>query len=351
MRAVQFFFEPENYNLLLVIRVFGQAVLAFLIAMLLTPAYTYFAYRYRWWRKPREHAVTGEKAPIFYKLHAEKHKRNIPTMAGLVVIVSVALVTFGLNLDRQETWLPLAILILFGLLGLFDDITNVFLFSNKTGGLKATTQLLALIGLSTAGAAWFYYKLGYDQLHLPGVGDFSIGWLYIPLFILVVVSTSKAVSITDGLDGLSGGLLATAFGSYGVIAFMTGHTGIAAFCAALVGAVLAYTWFNIHPARFFMGQTGSAALGATLGVIAMLLNSVFVLPIIGGVFVLEAGSSLIQIFSKKVFKRKIFLSAPLHHHLEAIGWPETKVTMRLWVVGQICAGIGLMIGLFGTRLL
>jgi phospho-N-acetylmuramoyl-pentapeptide-transferase len=156
--------------------------------------------------------------------------------------------------------------------------------------------------------------------------------------------------VTDGLDGLAGGLLITAFGAYSVIAYFQGSYGIAGFCAAIVGALLAFLWFNIYPARFFMGQTGSTALGATLGVIAMLTNSVFVLPIVGAVFVVEAGSSLVQIFSKKVFKRKVFLSAPLHHHLEAIGWPETKVTMRLWVVGQVTGAIGLVLGLLGNRL-
>jgi len=189
--------------------------------------------------------------------------------------------------------------------------------------------------------------LGYSIIHIPAVGDFEIGLLYIPLFILVIISTSNAVNITDGLDGLSGGLLATAFGAFAIIALAQGNVGIAGFCMATVGAVLAYTWFNIFPARFFMGDIGSFALGTALGIVAMLTNSVFVLPIIGFVFVIEAGSSLIQILSKKIFKRKIFISAPLHHHLEAKGWPETKVTMRLWIIGAICAGLGIMIGLVG----
>lgn len=330
--------------------IFIEAVLAFVIAIALTPIYTNIAFRFRWWRKPRENAVTGEKAPIFYKLHAEKHKRNIPTMAGMIMLAAIALVTVLLNLDRNQTWLPLACLLLFGGLGFVDDVFNVFVFSDKTGGLKAKTQLLALIGLSAVAALWFYFKLGYHLVHVPAVGDFSIGWSYILLFVVVVVMTTKSVSVTDGLDGLAGGLLATAFGAYGVIAYFQGNFGIAGFCATVVGAVLAYTWFNIFPARFFMGQTGSTALGAALGVVAMLTNAVFVLPIIGAVFVLEAGSSLIQVLSKKILKRKIFLSAPLHHHLEAIGWPETKVTMRLWVIGQITGAVGLVLGLLGNKL-
>lgn len=339
-----------NQDIIPLSHVFTEAALAFVIAMGLTPIYTDIAFRHQWWKKVRQAAVTGEKAPIFHKLHAEKHKRNIPTMAGMIMIVSITIVTLFLNLDRNQTWLPLAALLGFGALGLADDISNIF-FYNRRGGLSPKQQLLALLALSTACALWFYYKLGYSLIHVPAVGDFEIGWLYIPLIIAVVVSTSKAVSITDGLDGLAGGLLTTAFGAYAVIAYFQGNYMIAAFGATVVGTMLAYTWFNIHPARFFMGQTGSTALGATLGVIAVLTNSVFVLPIIGGVFVLEAGSSLLQILSKKIFKRKIFLSAPLHHHLEAIGWPETKVTMRLWIVGNFLGAVGLVLGLLGNKIL
>jgi len=326
-------------------------VLSFGLAMALTPFYTNLAYRYKWWKKQRKAAVTGEQAVVFQKLHAEKHKRHIPTMAGMVGIFSIAVVTLLLNLDRRETWLPLATLVAFGLLGLADDISNVFLLSDKRGGLKPRTQLLALLGLSSVAAWWFYYKLGYSAVSIPWLGDFSIGWLYIPLFILVVISTSKAVSITDGLDGLAGGLLALAFGAFGLLAMLQGNYKIAVFCGSVVGATLAYTWFNIHPARFFMGQTGSTALGAALGVVAMLSHAVFVLPIIAGVFVLEAGSSVLQVGSKKIRGgKKIFRSAPVHHHFEAIGWPETKVTMRFWILGAIFASIGLVVALLGGQI-
>jgi len=326
------------------------AVAAFILSMLLVPLYTRLAFKHEWWKHVRENAVTGEKAPVFHKLHAAKHKRNIPTMAGLVIVIAVALVTVAFNFERNQTWLLVFALIVFCGMGLVDDISNVFLFADKSGGIKARTQLIGLIALATAGAWWFYYKLGYHSIHVPAVGNFSIGWLYIPLFIFVVVATSKSVSITDGLDGLAGGLLSAAFGVYTVIAYFQGNYGIAGFCAAMVGAMLTYTWFNIYPARFFMGQTGSVAIGATLGVVAMLTNTVFVFPIIAGVFVVEAGSSAVQIFSKKVFKRKVFLSAPLHHHLEAIGWPEPRVTMRLWVVGQVCGAVGLILALVGNKI-
>lgn len=338
-------------NIVPLLHTFLVAVMAFLLAMSLTPVFTALAFRYKWWRRPREEAVTGERAPVFYSLHAKKHTRNIPTMAGLIIIIAISIVTLVLNLDRRETWLPLATLIMFGGLGLVDDIFNVFVFKDKRGGLTARVQLLALILLAGVAASWFYFKLGYHLIHIPAYGDIGLGWLYVPLFIVVVVSTAKAVSITDGLDGLAGGLLATAYGSFAVLAYFQGNFRIAGFCATVVGAMLAYTWFNIFPARFFMGQTGSTALGAVLGVIAMLTNSVFVLPIIGAVFVIETASSLVQILSKKLLGRKIFLSAPLHHHLEAIGWPESKVTMRLWVIGQVVAAIGLVLGLLGNKAL
>jgi phospho-N-acetylmuramoyl-pentapeptide-transferase len=325
---------------------------AFLLSMVLVPYYTRLGFKYKLWKQPSADAITGEKAPIYTKLHAAKHKRNIPTMGGVVFIIAVAVITLLFNFSRSQTYLPLFILFAAGLVGLFDDYLNVKATGAALGvaGMRAKIKFSLILGIAVAGALYFYFKLGYNLIHVPAVGDFSIGWLYIPLFIAVVVSTANAVNITDGLDGLSGGLLATAFGAYAVIAYFQGNFGIAGFCATIVGAFLTYTWFNIYPARFFMGDSGAFAFGTTLGVIAMLTNTVFVLPIIAGVFVIEAGSSALQILSKRIFKRKIFLSAPLHHHLEAIGWPETKVTMRLWVVGQVLGALGLVLGLLGNKI-
>lgn len=319
----------------------------FTLSMLLTPIYTYLAYKLQWWRKVRTKAVDGKAAPVFHKLHAEKHKRLIPTMAGMIIIASVGLITLLFNLDRSQTFLPLFSLLVIGFLGLTDDYLHVYGLSDKTGGLSAKVQIFWLTLFSILGAYWFYYKLGWTEIHIPAFGNLFIGWLYIPLFILTFFATSKSVGITDGLDGLSGGLLIYAYGAFGAIAFFQGNLGIAYFCATIVGAMITYTWFNIYPARFFMGNAGSISLGATLGVIAMLTNSLFVLPIIGFVFFAEAGSSAIQLFSKRFLGRKIFLSAPVHHHFEATGWPEAKVTMRFWMVGMITAVMGVIIGLLG----
>lgn len=333
--------------------IFLLGFLGFLLAMLLTPVYTFFAYKYGFWKKRRTTATTGELLTIANTLHLEKHKRRIPTMAGVIMIVAATAVTLIFNNDRQQTWLPLAALLGGGLVGLMDDIINVRGDGTGVSGLRSPIKF-GLITAVAAIAAWFFYsKLGidYHSVHIPFVAqDLYVGWLIIPLFIAVVVSTGNAVNISDGLDGLAGGLLATSFGVFGMIAILQGNFGIAGFCFTMVGTLLAYVWFNIFPARFFMGDTGSFAFGTALGVVAMLTNTLFLLPIIGLIFVIEAGSSVIQIFSKKVFKRRVFISAPFHRHLEVLGWPETKVTMRFWVIGQVMAALGLLLAIAGGHI-
>jgi phospho-N-acetylmuramoyl-pentapeptide-transferase len=271
----------------------------------------------------------------------------VPTMAGLIVIVAVAIVTVVWNLDRQQTWLPLAALIGGAAVGLIDDIINVRGKGGGVAGLRAPIKFAMIAAVAGVSAWFFYYKLGYSTVHVPVGGDVAVGLWLIPLFMLVVISTGNAVNISDGQDGLAGGLLASAYGAFGVIAALQGNFGIAAFCMTVLGALLAYLWFNIPPARFFMGDVGSFALGTALGVVAMLTDTLFLLPLICLVFVAEAGSSLIQILSKKTLHRKIFIAAPLHHHLEALEWPRTKVTMRFWVIGQVCGVVGIILALIG----
>ncbi len=318
------------------------------LTMALTPVYTFFAYKYKLWKVPRTVAATGEKAPVLAKLHAAKHRRNIPMMAGLVFVVVVALLTLAFNFDRAQTWLPLAALLGGGLVGLIDDIINVRGLGGGYKGLRPMLKFTMIAAVGIAMAWFFYYKLGYNSIHLPFAPyDLEIGVWMIPLFAFVVIATGNAVNITDGLDGLAGGLSAIAFGLFGVIALLQGNIGIAGFCFTVVGALIAYTWFNIFPARFFMTDVGSFALGTSLGVVSMLTDTLFLLPIIGFVFVADTATSLLQIASKKIFHRKIFLSAPVHHHFEAIGWPEAKVTMRFWLIGQACGAVGLVIALVG----
>jgi len=336
------------------IRVLLLGFLGFLISMLATPVYTTLAYNGKWWKKPRTAATTGEKAKIFTKLHAEKHKRLIPTMAGVILVFSVTAVTLAFNLSREQTWLPLAAFAGAAAVGLLDDIISLRGSSGAIEKLRLSAKLKLLLTTLVAliGGWFFYFKLDVSSIHIPIVGtQWEIGWLIIPLFVLVVVATANAVNISDGLDGLAGGLTATAFGVYAIIAAMDGSFGIAGFCLTIVGALLSYTWFNIFPARFFMGDVGSFALGTALGVVAMLTDTVLLLPIIGMMFVAEAGSSLLQIASKRLrHGKKIFKVAPIHHHFEASGWPETKVTMRFWVLGQVAAVLGLILFLLGNYL-
>lgn len=329
---------------------FMLSVGAFLLATLLTPLYTYFAYRYRFWKRQRTTSTTGEDLQVFTKLHANKFTRNIPTMAGIVGVVSIFAITYWFNLDRAQTWLPLAALIGGGVVGLIDDLINIRGKGNGVAGLRSSLKFVMITVLAVVLGWFFFTRPGYDSIHLPFIGDWTVGVWIIPIFAFAVVATSNAVNISDGLDGLAGGLLAISFGTFGIIALLQGHLMLAGFCFTAVGALLSYLWFNIYPARFFMGDVGSFAFGASLGVVAMMTNTLFLLPIIGGLFVIEAGSSLIQILSKKIFKRKVFLSAPIHHHLEAQGWPEVKVTMRFWVIGCILAFVGLLAALSGGHI-
>jgi phospho-N-acetylmuramoyl-pentapeptide-transferase len=327
--------------------IFALSVGAFVMAMILTPFYTFAAYRYKFWKKQRSTSTTGEKLKVFTKLHADKFKRNIPTMAGIIGIVAIAIVTLSFNLNRAETWLPLAALMGGGAVGLLDDIINIRGQGTGVAGLRSSLKFAMITALALVLAWFFFVKLGVNSVHLPFLGELALGWVIVPLFALAVVSTSNAVNISDGLDGLAGGLLAISFGTFGVIALLQGQEYLAGFCFTVVGALLSYLWFNIYPARFFMGDVGSFAFGTSLGVVAMLTNTLFLLPIIGVIFVVEAGSSLVQITSKRLLHRKIFISAPIHHHLEAQGWPETKVTMRFWVIACVAGFIGILLALAG----
>lgn len=320
----------------------------FAVATLLTPIYTTLAFRGQWWKKPRADAVSGEKAEVFTKIHAKKHERHIPTMAGGVFLLALCLVTVIGNFDRGQTWLPLAAAVGAGLIGLLDDLINLKGSGLGTAGLNFKIKLLLTCLIAAGVSYWFVYKLGYSSVYVPFAGEVSvIAPLLFGLFVFVIIATANAVNITDGLDGLAGGLALSAFGAFGLIAFLQGNFGLAGFCFTMVGTLLSFLWFNIYPARFFMGDIGSFALGTTLAVVAIMLDSVLLLPIIGGIFVIEVASSALQLLSKRIFRRKIFISAPIHHHFEAKGWPETKVTMRAWVMGQVLAVIGLLAAVLG----
>lgn len=331
------------------IRILLLGFFSFAFSMLITPVYTTVAYKQKWWKRQRTDAWSGGKATVYHKLHAAKHKRDIPTMAGLIFVIAAAITTLVFNLSRGQTWLPLAGMLGAGAIGLADDIMNI----KSTGGvagMKARVKFLLYSLVAVVGGYWFYSKLGVHSVYLPLVHEWHIGVFIIALFWFVVIATANAVNISDGLDGLAGGLLTSSFMAYTIICAVEHKFALAGFCLTLIGALLSYTWFNIYPARFFMGDIGAFALGTALGIIAMQTDTIYVLPIIGAVYVMETGSVIINRTSRKLrHGKKVFLSSPIHHHFEAIGWPETKVTMRFWILGQVAGVLGLIVFLLGGR--
>lgn len=348
MQAVHVFLIIRNSTLL---------ILSFLIALAIAPLLIKLLYKYKAWKKkPRETTFGGEKTPIFTSLHSQK-ETTVPRMGGILIWLTVLLVCLLVYLgsilfpnsfieklnfiSRKETWLPIFTLVSASLLGLVDDILVI---RNKGkyvgGGIRLKVRLALIFLIALAGAWWFYAKLGWSSIYIPFYGNLEINGLYIPLFILVVFATFSS-SVIDGLDGLSSGVLIPIFLSFGIIAYVKGLYDMVAFIVVLIGALSTYLWFNIPPAKFYMGETGIMGLTVTLAVIAFLTNSVLFLPIIGFVLALESASVIIQLLSKKFLKRKIFLSAPIHHHLQAIGWPEAKITMRFWIISALFSLIGI----------
>lgn len=343
----------------LAVKMVSLFIFAFAVAIILAPILIKFLYKYKTWKKkPREETFGGEKTPIFTKLHGAKEV-STPRMGGILIWVSVLIVTAipfladkffpgslvaRLNfVSRSQTWLPLFTLISASVLGLIDDLLVI---QNKGkyigGGMRLKVRLGLILLIALAGAWWFHYKLGWSTIYLPFYGNIMIDGWYLLLFVIVVMATFSS-GIVDGLDGLSAGVLLPIFAAFGVIAYTKGLYDLSAFITVLLGALFTYLWFNVHPAKFYMGETGIMGLTVTLAVIAFLTNSVFFLPIIGLVLVIESASVIIQLFSKKFLGRKVFLSAPIHHHFEAIGWPETQVTMRFWIISAVFSLLGLVI--------
>ena len=327
---------------------FLLALAGFLFSMALTPFYTHFAYKYKFWKKQKTETVDGKDLPVMRKLHAHKFKHVFPTMAGLIGVVAVTAVTWIFNLDRGQTCLPLVGFLGGALVGVLDDVINIFGSGRGAAGLRGPVKFFLITLVGVALGCFFAVKLGWTTMFIPFFGDFEVGIVgMIIIFAFAVVATSNAVNISDGLDGLSGGLAMMAYGAFGVIALFQGNILLFGFCLTVVGWLLSYIWFNVPPARFMMGDTGSFALGAGLGVVSMMTNSFLLLPIIGLPFVIEAGSSLLQLFWKKFFHHKLFISAPLHHHLEAKGWGEAKIVMRFWIVAGVCAIVGVFLAATG----
>lgn len=354
-----------------IIKVFLPAVVAFWIGIACTPLLTHYLYKYKVWKKsPDKTALDGTPAVEFARLRRELHtdtETKTPRMGGVVVWASVVLtaalfsalpfvtsnpLAFKLGfISRSQTWIPLVTLLVGALVGLLNDFLDVVDRSGEKG-IALPVRLAVVILLSLFVGAWFFTKLGISAVGIPFFGPLYIGWLIVPLFILTSLFF-YASGVIDGIDGLSGGVFSSIFGAYAFIAFYNGQIDLAAFCATLVGGLLAFLWFNIPPARFWMTETGSMALTLTIPTVAFLTdlkgegNGIFVLPIIGAVLVATVGSNILQVLSKKLFKKKLFRIAPLHHHFEAIGWAPAKVVMRYWILSIIFAITGVALALVG----
>lgn len=348
-----------------IVKVLTPATLAFILGILITPGITNILYSRKMWKKRAgKVALDGSSAELFNELHKEKEV-GTPRFGGLVVwggVLMTSAILFLLSrltdvtlfdtlsfVSRGQTWIPLAALILGATVGFIDDLFEV---QGGRGGLSLSKRL-AVVALTSASCAyWFYVKLEVSSIMIPFYGPFELGILFIPLFIFVALSV-YAGGVIDGIDGLAGGVFASIFAAYAGIAFFQSQIDLAALCATIVGALLAFLWFNIPPARFYLSEIGTMGLTLALTVVAFLTDTlgegfgVSVLPIVAFLLVVTVLSNLLQIFWKKVFKRKLFRVAPLHHHFEALGWPSYKVTMRYWVVSIIVAILGLSVALVG----
>jgi len=343
-----------------VLKVVIPSVLTFFLGILITPTFTNFFYKYKMWKKsPRTEAnITTDD---FAKVHNTKGELSTPRIGGVIIWVSVLLTVFiiyflalilpgelttKLNFfSRSQTLIPLATLVLAALIGLADDLLQIFgkgsYAKDSIVYRKVKIVSVCLIGLTIA--YWFYDKLEATSIHVPFFRDIELGIWFIPFFIIIMLAVFST-SVIDGIDGLSGGVLTTIFTAYAVIAFAQNQIDIAAFCAVVAGGTLAFLWFNIPPARFYIGETGMLGLTVTLAVIAFLTNTVLVLPIIAFPLVATTLSVIIQITSYRYFnKKRVFRVAPLHHHFEAIGWSREKVVMRYWIISVVCAIMGVII--------
>jgi len=346
-----------------VVKVFIPSIVSFILGVLITPSVADYLYKNKLWKKKSvATSIDGGSASISQSLHNDE-ARQTPRMGGIVIwastLITIGLFYFASLIDgpifdklnffsRNQTWLTVFTLIAGAIIGLVDDYWSVTeRYDQKAGGLSFKKRILVVLAVALIGAWWFYTKLEVTSILVPFYGLLNIGWFFIPFFVLVMLGTYSG-GVIDGLDGLSGGVFTAIFSAYGMIAFFHNQIDLATFCFVIVGSLLAFLWFNIPPARFFMSETGIMALTMTLAVVAFLTQEALLLPIIAFPLVISSGSSSLQLLSKKFRNgKKIFLVAPLHHHFQALGWPATKVVMRYWIISVICAMLGLVIALLG----
>jgi phospho-N-acetylmuramoyl-pentapeptide-transferase len=348
-----------------VIKVFAPAIISFFVGILITPILTKFFYSNKLWKqKSRKlHSSEKEKDKIsedFKKIHNEAGELSTPRVGGIVIWLSVLITISVIYLDahifggdlnhklnflsKSQTILPLFALIFASLIGLIDDLLQIKGGEGFSDGISRKYRIAVVFTIALVGALWFALKLGITSVYIPFLGELEMGWFFVPVFIFVMLGVFSG-SVIDGIDGLAGGVMIPAFGAYMVIAFFNNQIDLAAFSAVIIGGILAFLWFNIPPARFYMGETGMLGLTVTLSIIAFLTKQPLLLPIIAFPLFITSVSSSLQMFSKRYFKKKIFRVAPIHHHFEALGWPSYKVTMRFWVVAVIFGFIGIIIAL------
>jgi phospho-N-acetylmuramoyl-pentapeptide-transferase len=345
-------------------KVLLPAVISFFIGLWVAQPLIRFLREHQIWKKKSvKNSIDGQIATITQTLHNDE-ERKLLRMGGAVIWISVFTttaiflflshvfpntVTQKLDfISRNQTWLPLVAMFVGAVVGGVDDLLVVEAFKGRLnsyigGGLSFPVRLAAVGALGIGMGMWFFYKLGVNSIYIPFHGDLVMGALaFIAFFVLVTVALFST-SVIDGVDGLSGGIFSAIFTAYGFIGFYQNQIDIAALCFMMVGGILAFLWFNVPPAVFMMAETGIMALTLSLSVVSFLTNAVMYLPIIALPLVVTTGSVILQLTWKKVFKRKLFLVAPLHHHLEAKGWAKPQVTMRYWIVSYICALLGVVI--------
>ncbi|HLD60842.1 MAG TPA: phospho-N-acetylmuramoyl-pentapeptide-transferase [Patescibacteria group bacterium] len=353
------------------------------IAFLWAPLLAKLLYRYNIVRNPEYDATLA--------MGARRNKAGVPVMGGLLVIITVAILTVIFNWERKFTWVPIGVMLLSAFLGGLDDLMNIlgherrlrrldhvlrlirvhkswtqriwltitlpwtafkrttlWLGSHPGKGLHVHERMIPQIVAGALTAWWIYFKLGeqWREIRLPFDGYVNIGWWIIPLIILFFFLTANAVNIADGMDGLAGGALITTFVALTLLSWIEGYQEIAILNAMVVGALIAYTYFNVKPARFQMGDVGSLGLGALLAINTIVMNQIVLLPLFGFIFFVELGSVVIQILGRHFLGRRIFKMAPLHHHFELRGWSEEKTVMRFWILHAAVVLLALLIALY-----
>ena len=352
-----------------IVKVISPAVAAFAIGIAITPLLTHYLYKYKAWKKkPGKVALDGKEATEFNRLHGHKEgdEKTTPRMGGIVIWASAAITILGISLlaqffpytefakldflSRGQTWIPLMTLLVGAIVGFISDMLDI---RGSGNGLSLRSRIIIITILSLFIGWWFWAKLDITTIAIPFGGVLTIGWLIIPFFVIVSLAL-YASGVIDGIDGLSGGVFSSIFASYAIIAYSQQQVNLAAFAATVAGAILAFLWFNIPPARFYMTETGTMALTLTIAVLAFMTDTlgngigISVLPIVAGLLCITVASNILQVASKKFRGKKLFRIAPIHHHFEAIGWPGYKVTMRYWVLSLVLAFAGVILAVIAS---